>query len=204
MRRGHRLLPLVNAGLRRRHTGRYARPLPNPLAEMSTLEQRITYFHLLDAVLAYQVPGEVVELGGFTGQGAELFQRVLSQRGGTKQLHLYDSFEVRFTVREPVEDGLRRSFAQAGLPCRCCTRATSSRRCPPSCPPRWRLRTSTAALGAMRRRTKPYCCTAWRRPRLSPGAGCGAHGLPARPLPARKLRRHQRGRAAGYRRVYGR
>ncbi|MGI4831855.1 MAG: TylF/MycF/NovP-related O-methyltransferase [Janthinobacterium lividum] len=116
LRRGRKLLQLLNAGLRRLHMGHYAQPLPNPMVDMSTLEQRINYFHLLDAVLAYQVPGEVVELGCFTGQCALLFQQVLAQRGSAKQLHLYDSFEVSFTLQEPVEQVLHRQFAQASLP----------------------------------------------------------------------------------------
>lgn len=115
-RRGYKLLQLLNAGLRRLHLGHYVQPLPNPVVDMTTLEQRLNYYHLLEAVLAYQVPGEVVELGCFTGQCAQLFQRVLTQQRSPKQLHLYDSFEVRFTLQEPVEDVLRREFAQAGLP----------------------------------------------------------------------------------------
>ena len=114
--RGAGLLRLFNQGLRKLRTGHYLHPLPDMLEDMSTLEQRINYFHLLDGVLAHQVPGDVAEFGCFTGQCAELFQRVLQQHASPRQLHLYDSFEVQFTVQEPVEAVLHRTFAAAGLP----------------------------------------------------------------------------------------
>jgi O-methyltransferase len=81
------------------------------MIDMTTVEQRINYFHLLDGVLFNAVKGDVIELGCFTGQCAVLFQEILQANNSEKKLHLYDSFEKRFTV----EDILIRNFRKKGL-----------------------------------------------------------------------------------------
>jgi O-methyltransferase len=174
MRRGRKLLQVVNAGLARLHTGHYARPLPNPMVDMSTLEQRINYFHLLDAVLAYQVPGEVVELGCFTGQCAQLFQQVLTQHGSSKQLHLYDSFEKSFTVQEPVEDVLRRNFEQAGLPQPVLHKGYFAQTVPAELPAQIAFAHIDCGFGGDEQAHKAVMlhCLEALYPRLSPGAVC--------------------------------
>lgn len=112
-----RFLPaLVNKGFELLGARYRLTPPPNPVADMSTLEQRINYFHLLEATLAHEIAGEVVELGCFTGQCALLFQKVLQLRRSAKTLHLYDSFDVKFTVTERIENVLRANFNEAGLP----------------------------------------------------------------------------------------
>ncbi|WP_161599551.1 TylF/MycF/NovP-related O-methyltransferase [Hymenobacter nivis] len=90
--------------------------MPNPVVDMTTVEQRINYFHLLDAVIAHQVRGDVVELGCFTGQCALLFQRVVQLYQADKTLHLFDSFETQFTLKGSVEEELKRNFKEEGLP----------------------------------------------------------------------------------------
>lgn len=173
-RRGRQLLRLLNAGLRRLRTGHYAQPLPDMLVDMSTLEQRINYFHLLDAVLAYQVPGEVVELGCFTGQCAQLFQQVLTQRGSSRQLHLYDSFEVRFTLQEPVEDVLHRQFARAGLPQPVLHKGYFEQTLPAELPAQVAFAHIDCGFGgdALAHKAVVLHCLRALYPRLSPGAVC--------------------------------
>lgn len=83
--------------------------------DMNSVEQRINYFHLLDAAIAYQVPGDIVELGCYTGQCALLFQKLITDHHSNKQLHLYDSFETSFSFTGDVEQALVNNFAQAGL-----------------------------------------------------------------------------------------
>jgi O-methyltransferase len=110
-----RLITLLNKGINFLRPGyRIAAP-PNPVVDMTTLEQRINYFHLLDATIAAQVPGDVIELGCFTGQCALLFQKVIQQHHSDKTLHLYDSFEVKFTLQGSIEDILRENFATTSL-----------------------------------------------------------------------------------------
>jgi O-methyltransferase len=110
------LIKLVNRGISLLRPGyRIASP-PNPVVDMNTVEQRINYFHLLDSVIANDIAGEVVEFGCFTGQCALLFQKVLQLHDFPKTLHLYDSFDVQFTVQGSVEDVLKASFQAAGLP----------------------------------------------------------------------------------------
>lgn len=107
---------ILNKGLSAFRLGCYAVPLPDPVVDMTTLEQRINYFHLLDAAIAHHVAGEVVELGCFTGQCALLFQEIIQMNGSDKTLHLFDSFETKFTLEGSVEDALISNFRAAGLP----------------------------------------------------------------------------------------
>ncbi|MFD1873195.1 TylF/MycF/NovP-related O-methyltransferase [Hymenobacter bucti] len=111
-----RLVTLLNKGLHFLKPGYQLTAAPNPVVDMNTLEQRINYFHLLDATLAAQIPGDVIELGCFTGQCALLFQKVLQMHHSDKMLHLYDSFETQFTLQGNVANVLERNFALAGLP----------------------------------------------------------------------------------------
>ncbi len=110
------LTGLVNRGLQSLKTSYRVQQLPNNMADMTTTEQRINYFHLLDSVIANNIAGDVVELGCFTGQCALLFQRVIRMHHSSKALHLYDSFEVKLTVKGNVEDVLISNFKGAGLP----------------------------------------------------------------------------------------
>lgn len=61
--------------------------------QMTSIEQRMNIFHLAMQVLVYQVPGEVVELGCYSGQTAVLLQKVLQRFAPDRHLHVYDSFE---------------------------------------------------------------------------------------------------------------
>jgi len=60
---------------------------------MTSIEQRINIFHLVMQVLVYDVPGDLVELGCYSGHTAVLIQKVLQRYAPNRQLHVYDSFE---------------------------------------------------------------------------------------------------------------
>jgi len=60
---------------------------------MTNIEQRINMFHLLSQVLAYDVEGDVVELGCNEGQSSILIQKTIVESKKSKKLHLFDSFE---------------------------------------------------------------------------------------------------------------
>ena len=109
------IVNLINKGLRLVKAGYRIQPRPDPIADMNTIEQRINYFHLLDAVIANNIPGDIVELGCFTGQCAMLFQKVIEMNESDKKLHLYDSFESKFGIRGSVETTLNNNFAHSGL-----------------------------------------------------------------------------------------
>lgn len=66
----------------------------DPKAEMTTLEQRINLWHLAQQPLAYDVPGDFVELGCFDGKTAVIFARALQECGPGRALHLYDHFQI--------------------------------------------------------------------------------------------------------------
>ncbi|WP_421943904.1 TylF/MycF/NovP-related O-methyltransferase [Pedobacter sp.] len=83
--------------------------------DMNTIEQRINYYHLLDAILVHNVEGEIIELGCFTGQCAMLFQNVLQQRYSKKQLYLFDSFEIKFSETGSIEEKLIENFKKNKL-----------------------------------------------------------------------------------------
>ncbi|MES2829337.1 MAG: TylF/MycF/NovP-related O-methyltransferase [Bacteroidota bacterium] len=113
-RKQSKTLDLINKGLRFLKTGYNVQPLDISV-DMNTVEQRINYFHLLDSVITFEVPGDIVELGCFTGQCALLFQKMIEDRHTTKQLHLFDSFKVPFSFKGDVEEELRNNFSRAGL-----------------------------------------------------------------------------------------
>jgi O-methyltransferase len=59
----------------------------------TSIEQRMNMYHLVSGVLAYGVPGDVVELGCHAGKSAVLFQTLIEHYDGTRTLHVFDSFE---------------------------------------------------------------------------------------------------------------
>jgi O-methyltransferase len=65
---------------------------PQTTGATTSLEQRINMYHLLSQVLAFDVPGQVVEVGVDRGSSAALFQTVLKNESPSRQLHLYDLF----------------------------------------------------------------------------------------------------------------
>lgn len=97
--------------LRYRLTHRY-----DPCLHMTTVEQRVNTFHLLDQVLAYQVPGDVVEIGCYLGHTAVLLQQLLQRYPAPRTLHLYDDFAWSGHGARDVRAECEAAFRNAGLP----------------------------------------------------------------------------------------
>ena len=70
---------------------------------MTSVEQRMNIFHFVMQSLVFEVPGDVVEVGCYSGQVAILLQKLLQQYAPERQLHVYDSFEG--LPDKSVEDG---------------------------------------------------------------------------------------------------
>lgn len=60
---------------------------------MTNAEQRMNLFHLASQVLAYNVPGDLVEVGCNEGQYSVLIQKIIEHYDPSRRLHVYDSFE---------------------------------------------------------------------------------------------------------------
>jgi len=67
------------------------------------IEQRMNMYHLVSQTLAYQVEGDLVEVGCNAGQSAVLIAKVMRDFASDKELHVYDSFEGLPPTK--VEDG---------------------------------------------------------------------------------------------------
>lgn len=87
----------------------------NPVIDMNTIEQRINFFHLITSVIERDIDGELIELGSFVGQCAVIFQKILDFNNSSKELHLYDSFEKKFTVTNGIEEELKNNFKKDNL-----------------------------------------------------------------------------------------
>lgn len=65
---------------------------PQATGATTCIEQRINMYHLLSQVLAFNVPGAVVEVGVDRGTSATLMQKILVGECSGRELHLYDLF----------------------------------------------------------------------------------------------------------------
>jgi len=74
-----------------RITGKKFSPTRSGMA--TNVEQRINMYHLVSQVLAYNVEGDLVEVGCFEGLSATLFTKVIASFKSKKKLYVYDSFE---------------------------------------------------------------------------------------------------------------
>lgn len=113
-RRNSPLINFVNKGLRFLKTGYNVQQLDTSV-DMTTAEQRINYYHLLNGVITSNIPGDVVELGTFTGQCALLFQKVIEMRNSDKIQHVFDTFTTPFKFKGDVLEKLKSQFNDAGL-----------------------------------------------------------------------------------------
>ncbi len=59
----------------------------------TNVEQRMNMYHLVSQTLAYDVAGDLVEVGCNEGQSSVLIATILRDFGSEKKLHVYDSFE---------------------------------------------------------------------------------------------------------------
>jgi len=58
----------------------------------NSVEQRINLFHLVEQVLTYRVPGELVEIGAHEGSTAAVMQAVNDRQERPRELHVFDAF----------------------------------------------------------------------------------------------------------------
>lgn len=65
---------------------------PRATGEQTNVEQRMNLFHLASQVLAYGVPGDVVEIGTHKGSSAVLLRAVIDHYAPQRELHVYDAF----------------------------------------------------------------------------------------------------------------
>jgi len=96
--------------------------------DMTNVEQRMNLYHLVRQVLAYNVEGDLVEMGCNEGATSVLIARILKDNNSEKKLFLYDSFEglpspslvdgVSFKIGDLVttEDNVRANFRKHNLP----------------------------------------------------------------------------------------
>lgn len=85
---------------------------PGSTGYMTNIEVRMNLYHLVSQVLAFDVPGDFVELGTFVGHSAVLIGKVLQTEGdGSRKLHVYDTFAPLWNSPNPLEN-LKSNFAQ--------------------------------------------------------------------------------------------
>jgi len=108
--------------------GLWVRLMLPPAEDMTNVEQRMNLYHLLAQVLAYEVPGDIVELGCHNGKSSVLIRRILDDHASDRAFHVFDSFEGLPERHEKdatddyvggqlatSEAKLRRNFEQRGL-----------------------------------------------------------------------------------------
>ncbi|MET0284186.1 MAG: TylF/MycF/NovP-related O-methyltransferase [Polyangiales bacterium] len=89
---------------------------PGSTGYMTNIEVRQNLYHLVSQVLAYDVPGDLIELGTFVGYTGVLIGKVLQAEGdGTRTLHLYDTFTPLWNEPDP-RAACERNFRDHGLP----------------------------------------------------------------------------------------
>lgn len=67
--------------------------LSPPQPYQANVEVRMNLFHLLDQTIAFNVPGDVVELGCNDGDCTIVMRKMLDEMAPQKELHAFDSFE---------------------------------------------------------------------------------------------------------------
>lgn len=88
---------------------------PGSTGYMTSVEGRMNLLHLVSQVLAYGVPGDLIEVGTFTGQTATLIARVVAAEGRGQKVHVYDSFGAAWGDPNPRQT-LEQNFQLAGVP----------------------------------------------------------------------------------------
>ncbi|SDS11569.1 TylF/MycF/NovP-related O-methyltransferase [Bradyrhizobium canariense] len=69
----------------------------------TNVEQRMNMYHLVSQTIAYDIDGDLVEVGCNEGQSAVLIAKIIRSFNSEKKLHVYDSFEGLPATR--TEDG---------------------------------------------------------------------------------------------------
>ena len=84
---------------------------PRGDGRMCGVEQRMNLFHLVEQVLAYDVPGDVVDVGSYTGSAALVIGKVLAGHGSGREFHSYDAW-----LNPQLMSALKKNFSRAGVP----------------------------------------------------------------------------------------
>ncbi len=82
--------------------------------QIETAELRVLLTQL-DKTLTAKVPGEIVELGCYTGTAALFLRRLLDVRHEPRELHVYDSFEGLPPKTEPDGSPAGEAFVAGAL-----------------------------------------------------------------------------------------
>ncbi len=91
-RKGSRRVELANRVLAK--LGFFTRLAPPTYTGvMTNVEQRMNLYHFIAQVLAYGVPGDLVELGCNAGESSVLIRKVMDTFDAGRKFHVYDSFE---------------------------------------------------------------------------------------------------------------
>lgn len=88
---------------------------PTSTGYMSSIEMRGNLYHLVSQILAYDVPGEIVEFGSFAGESAVLMATVVKGESAGRVMHVYDTFSPAWHERDPRGRLLQR-FQERDLP----------------------------------------------------------------------------------------
>jgi len=83
---------------------------------MMSIEQASNIHHLVDRILATDVPGEFVELGCYGGSSAALISGLIEQQGAHRELHVYDRFDIEFGKQQNIREVFRNTIHAAGVP----------------------------------------------------------------------------------------
>lgn len=84
---------------------------------MVTIEMAGNLEVLLTGVLAHHVPGDLVELGTFTGATAAIIGSVAHRHGGAdRAFHVYDRFDIQFGDTVDVEKAFITNMETYGVP----------------------------------------------------------------------------------------
>ncbi|MFT3924997.1 MAG: TylF/MycF/NovP-related O-methyltransferase [Myxococcales bacterium] len=114
---GSRRVKLVNRALKALGRGMYVRA-SGVTGYMTCVEQRINLYHMVSQLLAFDVPGDFIEVGTFTGQTAVLITKILQGEGQAKAprtMHVYDSFVPNWSEPNP-RARLEQNFRERSLP----------------------------------------------------------------------------------------
>jgi O-methyltransferase len=135
---------------------------------MTSVEQRINLFHLCNQVLAYNVPGDIVELGTSRGQTAVIYAKLLEKYGAKNQLHLFDAWPNPGTI-----EAIRFNFLEAEAQPPILHRGLFEATIPAELPEAICLASIDLGAGmAPDLKTNVLFCLEHIYPRLSPGGIC--------------------------------
>ncbi len=70
--------------------------------DMVSMEQVVNFQHLMARVLEAHVPGDVVELGCYTGNTSAIIGTILREAESNKEFHVYDTFDHNLS-REKID-----------------------------------------------------------------------------------------------------